>query len=164
MLPQGTATNKLADIRHKGRLTLIHNKNYDDIINLPNPTSPRHLRMSLYDRAAQFSPFAALTGHDAAIHEAAKLTNNKRELEEDTLNQLNERLNIIKNNITSKEIVTITYFVPDDKKSGGSYITHSGIIKKIDEYEQTIIMTDKTQIAIKHISEIESELFKKFPF
>lgn len=120
--------------------------------------------MSLYDRAAQFSPFAALTGHDAAIHEAAKLTNNKRELEEDTLNQLNERLNIIKNNITSKEIVTITYFVPDDKKSGGSYITHSGIIKKIDEYEQTIIMTDKTQIAIKHISEIESELFKKFPF
>lgn len=143
---------------------MINNKNYDDIINLPNPTSSRHLRMSLHDRAAQFSPFAALTGHDAAIREAAKLTNKRRELDEDALNQLNERLNIIKDNIASKEIVTITYFSPDDKKSGGSYITHSGIIKKIDEYAQTIIMTDKTQIVIKHISEIESELFKKFPF
>lgn len=140
----------------------MNNKNYDDIINLPNPTSKNHPRMSLYDRAAQFSPFAALTGHDDAIRETARLTDERMEQNEDTLNRLNERLNIIKNNIGEKEAVSITYFVPDDRKSGGAYVTHSGFVKRIDEYEHTIIMTDKTKIPIEHISGIESEMFKKF--
>lgn len=153
--------NKLADIRRKRGDESMNNKNYDDIINLPNPTSKKYPRMSLYDRAAQFAPFSALTGHGAAIRETARLTDEKKELDEDTINQLNERLNIINKNIAAKKIVTITYFAPDDKKNGGRYVTHSGVIKRIDEYEHMVIMTDKTQIPIEQISGIESELFKE---
>lgn len=153
--------NKLADIRRKRGDESMNNKNYDDIINLPNPTSKKYPRMSLYDRAAQFAPFAALTGHGAAIRETARLTDEKKELDEDTINQLNERFNIINKNIAAKKIVTITYFSPDDKKNGGRYVTHSGVIKRIDEYEHMVIMTDKTQIPIEQISGIESELFKE---
>lgn len=133
---------------------MVNNKNYDDIINLPNPTSKKHPRMSLYDRAAQFSPFAALTGHDAAIQETARLTDEKMELDDDTLNRLNEQLNIIRNHIGTNESVSITYFVPDDRKSGGAYVTHSGTVKKIDEYERVVVMSDKTRIPIEQISEI----------
>lgn len=132
----------------------MNKKNYDDIINLPNPTSKKHPRMSLYDRAAQFSPFAALTGHDAAIQETARLTDEKMELDDDTLNRLNEQLNIIRNHIGTNESVSITYFVPDDRKSGGAYVTHSGMVKKIDEYERVVVMSDKTRIPIEQISEI----------
>lgn len=132
----------------------MNNKNYDDIINLPNPTSKKHPRMSLYDRAAQFSPFAALTGHDAAIKETARLTDEKVELDDDTLNRLNEQLNIIRNHIGTNESVSITYFVPDNRKSGGAYVTHSSTVKKIDEYERVVVMSDKTRIPIDQISEI----------
>lgn len=137
------------------------NHAYDDIINLPNPTSRNHPRMSLYDRAAQFSPFAALTGHDAAIKETARLTDKKQELSEDTIARLNERLNLIAENIGVEQIVAITYFVPDEKKSGGAYISHSGVVKRIDEYEHTVIMTDKTIIPIEQISQIEGEMFRE---
>lgn len=139
----------------------MNHKNYDDIINLPNPTSRNHPRMPLYDRAAQFSPFAALTGHDAAIRETARTTDNKMELDEDTLNQLNERLHIISQYIGTEEMVTITYFLPDDRKSGGVYVTHTGKIKRIDVYEHAVIMTDKTKIPMEQIRELESELFRK---
>ena len=138
---------------------MIEDKNkykheYDDIINLPNPTSRNHPRMPIQTRAAQFSPFAALTGHDAAIKETARLTDEKQELSEDALERLNEQLNIISQNIDTDQIITITYFVPDDKKSGGAYISHSGIVKKIDEYERTVIMEDKTVIPIEQINRI----------
>lgn len=136
-----------------------NNHAYDDIIDLPNPTSRKHPRMPLYDRAAQFSPFAALTGHDAAIKETARLTTDKLELSEDTIAKLNEQLNMINENIGAEPFVEITYFVPDDKKSGGAYISHSGVIKKIDKYERIVIMTDKTSIPIEQISEIRGELF-----
>lgn len=130
---------------------------YDDIINLPHPTSANHPRMSLYDRAAQFSPFAALTGHDAAIKETARLTEQKIELSEDTISRLNEKLQIVADHLETK--VTITYFVPDERKSGGAYVSYTGIVRRIDDYEHTLIMTDKTVIPIEQISEIESELF-----
>lgn len=133
--------------------TSIHK--YDDIINLPHPTSKNHPRMPLYDRAAQFSPFAALTGYDAAIKETARLTDEKKELDEDTISRLNERLNIIGENIGSKQPITITYFVPDEKKTGGEYVSYSGVVKRIDEYERTLIMTDKRIIPIEQISDIE---------
>ena len=133
---------------------------YDDIINLPNPTSKNHPRMSLEARAAQFSPFAALTGHDAAIKETARLTDEKQELGEDAIAHLNEQLNLISENIGIEQTVTITYFVPDNKKSGGVYISHSGVVKKIDEYERMVIMTDKTAIPIDQISNIEGKLFQ----
>lgn len=130
---------------------------YDDIINLPHPTSANHPRMSLYDRAAQFSPFAALTGHDAAIKETARLTEQKIELSEDTISRLNEKLQIVADHLETE--VTITYFVPDERKSGGAYVSYTGIVRRIDDYEHTLIMTDKTVIPIEQISEIESELF-----
>ena len=134
---------------------------YDDIIQLPHPTSARHPRMSLSNRAAQFSPFAALTGHKAAINETARLTDEKQILSEDVIAKLNEQLNLIKENIGTNPIVTITYFVPDDKKSGGAYISHIGVVKKIDEYNHTVIMTDKTVIPIEQISEMQSDIFSE---
>ena len=132
---------------------------YDDIINLPNPTSKNHPRMSLYARAAQFSPFAALTGHEAAIRETARRTDEKEILSDEVIAGLNEKLRVIVENIGSEQTVTITWFVPDERKAGGTYTTHSGVVKKINEYEHTIIMTDSTIIPIGQISEIEGELF-----
>lgn len=134
---------------------------YDDIINLPHHVSKKHPQMSLHDRAAQFSPFAALTGHKAAINEAARLTDKKQILSEDVIAKLNEQLNLIKENIGTNQTVTITYFVPDDKKSGGAYISHIGVVKKIDEYNHTVIMTDKTVIPIEQISEMQSDIFSE---
>ena len=134
---------------------------YDDIINLPHQVSKKHPRMSLHDRAAQFSPFAALTGHKAAINETARLTDEKQILSEDVIAKLNEQLNLIKENIGTNQTVTITYFVPDDKKSGGAYISHTGVVKKIDEYNHTVILTDKTVIPIEQISEMQSDIFSE---
>ena len=134
---------------------------YDDIINLPHHVSKKHPQMSLHDRAAQFSPFAALTGHKAAINEAARLTDKKQILSEDVIAKLNEQLNLIKENIGTNQTVTITYFVPDDKKSGGAYISHTGVVKKIDEYNHTVILTDKTVIPIEQISEMQSDIFSE---
>ena len=134
---------------------------YDDIINLPHHVSKKHPQMSLHDRAAQFSPFAALTGHKAAINETARLTDEKQILSEDVSAKLNEQLNLIKENIGTNQTVTITYFVPDDKKSGGAYISHTGVVKKIDEYNHTVILTDKTVIPIEQISEMQSDIFSE---
>ena len=133
---------------------------YDDIINLPHPTSNRHPRMPLYDRAAQFSPFAALTGHDAAIKETARLTDEKLELDEEVKARLNEKLQIIKENIVTDVTVFITYFVPDEKKSGGTYASCTGSVKRMDAYEHRIIMNDNTVIPIEQIYEVESDLFE----
>ena len=134
---------------------------YDDIINLPHHVSKKHPQMSLHDRAAQFSPFAALTGHKAAINETARLTDEKQILSEDVIAKLNEQLNLIKENIGTNLIVTITYFVPDDRKSGGAYISNTGVVKKINEYNHTVILTDKTVIPIEQISEMQSDIFSE---
>ena len=100
----------------------MKNNSYDDIINLPHPVSKNHPQMPLRDRAAQFAPFAALTGHDAAIKETARLTDERLELSEEVIAQLNEKINIIRNNIGIEQKVSITYFIPDAKKAGGSYV------------------------------------------
>lgn len=134
---------------------------YDDIINLPHHVSKKHPQMSLHDRAAQFSPFAALTGHKAAINETARLTDEKQILSEDVIAKLNEQLNLIKENIGTNPIVTITYFVPDDGKSGGAYISNTGVVKKINEYNHTVVLTDKTVIPIEQISEMQSDIFSE---
>ena len=97
------------------------------------------------------------TGHDAAIKETARLTDERVELSEEVLAQLNEKINIIRNNIGIEQNVSITYFIPDAKKAGGSYVTSSGTVKKVDEYEHTIIMTDQTVIPIEQISNIKCE-------
>ena len=138
----------------------MDNHSYDDIINLPNPTSKNHPRMSLHDRAAQFAPFAALMGHDAAIKETARLTDERLELSDEVIMKLNDQLNMIRDNIGTEQEVSITYFVPDDKKSGGAYVTHSDVVKKIDEFERKLTMQDETVIPIEQISEIQGEIFK----
>ena len=103
---------------------------YDDIINLPHPTSARHPRMPLEDRAAQFAPLAALTGHEAAIKETARLTDEQEILSNDVVAVLSDKLNVIAENLGTDQPVDIAYFVPDEKKTGGAYVTYSGIVKK----------------------------------
>ena len=110
-------------------------------------------------RAAQFAPFAALTGHAAAIRETARRTDEKRVLSDEVLEELNEKLNIISANIGTEQLVDITYFVQDERKAGGEYVTHSGIVKRIDLYRRAVIMADATIIPIEDISRIESDLF-----
>ena len=134
------------------------NHSYDDIINLPNPTSTKHPRMPLSDRAAQFSPFAALTGHEAAIKETARRTDEKLMLSDEVIAEINVKLNLIAETIGTQQRIRITYFVPDNKKAGGAYISCSGCVKKIDEYEHTVVMEDKTVIPIEQIRDIEGEM------
>ena len=115
--------------------------------------------MPLYNRATQFSPFAALTGHDAAIAETARRTDEKHQLSEDTIAELNEKLNLIAETIGTKQTVTIIYFVPDLKKSGGSYVTCTGVVRKIDTYNHALIMEDNTIIELEQISDIKGRMF-----
>ena len=125
---------------------------YDDIIHLPHPTSAKHPRMPMADRAAQFSPFAALSGHGAAIRETARLTDRKIELAEDEKAVLDEKLYLLLD--TGREAV-FTYFLPDDKKNGGAYVTAAGSIKKLDPLERRVILTGGAVIPVEDILEIE---------
>ena len=132
---------------------------YDDIINLPHHVSASRPRMSALDRAAQFSPFAALTGYDDAVKETARLTDERVELDESSKAALNERLLMIQGQLDDQPQVSIIYFQPDDKKAGGTYITATGSVKKIDEYERTAVMKDGTKISIDDIIKIDGDLF-----
>lgn len=125
---------------------------YDDIINLPHPTSPRHPRMRMIDRAAQFSPFQALSGFGSAIRETARVTGERIELTEDEKAVLDEKLRCLCE--TGGEAV-FTWFLPDEKKDGGTYVDAVGTIKKIDPLEGRVILTDGTAIPIEDILEIE---------
>ena len=132
---------------------------YDSIKKLPHYQSVTRPHMSLYDRAAQFSPFAALTGYDDAVKETARLTDTKAELDEYEKAAINERLNRIQDTFDVQPEVSITYFLPDKKKSGGAYITVTGCVKKVDEYEHIVVMRDGTNVPIDDISEIDGEMF-----
>jgi len=134
-------------------------REYDDIINLPHPESRKHPRMSMRDRAAQFSPFAALTGHDAAIKETARLTDSFIDLDDTMKTGLDEKLMLIMERISEKPQVTITYFLKDERKAGGSYEVAEGWIRKVDFYERVIVMGDRSRIRIDHIVELDSEVF-----
>ena len=125
---------------------------YDDIIHLPHPTSPRHPRMRMIDRAAQFSPFQALSGFGSAIRETARVTGERVELTEDEKAVLDEKLRCLCE--TGGEAV-FTWFQPDEKKDGGTYVDAVGTIKKIDPLEGRVILTDGTAIPIEGILEIE---------
>ena len=116
--------------------------------------------MSMIDRAAQFSPFAALTGHNDAIIETARLTDRQIEIDESTKSILNEKIQMLSDYLAEKPTVSITHFEPDIKKTGGAYLNTTGTIKKIDDFKREIILTDGTIILIDHIYEIESDLFK----
>ncbi|MEG0485253.1 MAG: hypothetical protein RR576_07380 [Oscillospiraceae bacterium] len=134
--------------------------NYDDIINLLHHVSTAHPQMSILDRAAQFSPFAALTGYDDAVKETARLTDTKIELDEYEKTILNERLRLVTDCIEEYPEITITYYKPDSRKNGGAYITVTGCVKKIDDFEKTVYMTDGMVISIEEIFEIEGDLIQ----
>ena len=129
---------------------------YEDILHLPHPEPKKHQRMTLENRAAQFSPFAALTGHNEAIKETERLTDRKIELEEDAIADINRTLIWIKDNINNNPEVVVTYFVPDYKKTGGKYVTSTVNISKIDETNHCIITNNEIKIAIHNILKITS--------
>lgn len=131
---------------------------YDDIISLPHHVSERHPQMSMYNRAAQFAPFAALTGHDSAITEAARLTDAEQELSESEAEVLNRKLAYLQS-LDEKPAISVTYFVPDNKKEGGSYHTATGIIKSVEPDKWILRLEDGTSISICYIREIEGECF-----
>lgn len=135
---------------------------YDDIIDLPHHVSRTHPRMPVSNRAAQFLPFAALTGYDGAIRETARLTDEKLELDEGRRAVLNEKLLLLQEHIKEQPMADITFFKPDERKKGGSYVLVSGSIKKIDTYENMIILADGTRVPIDDILEMESEVFGSF--
>lgn len=140
---------------------LVNEHKYDDIIDLPHHVSPRHPQMPLSDRAAQFSPFAALTGHEAAIRETARLTDTFVELGEERKQELDGRLRMIKENQAQKPEIEATFFRPDLKKSGGAYITIRGRVKKVDEYNHQILFTDGTVLPMEHLYSVEGDLFRE---
>ena len=128
---------------------------YNDIIHLPHPESKKHPRMSLQDRAAQFSPFAALTGHGAAIDETARLTDRKLELSEEKRAELDRMWQYLLEKCKEHPSLRITYFVKDEKKEGGLYTTVKDRLKKIDPYKGILIMEDGTGIFYRDIFEME---------
>ena len=136
---------------------------YDDMIDLPHPTSNKHPRMSIQDRAAIFSPFAALSGHGAAIAETARLTDRRMELDEDTKAELDQKQAVLLEHIGEQPEVTVTWFQPDGRKDGGAYLTATGRLKKIDEVERILTLLDGTSIPLEDVAGMESDYFQS-PF
>lgn len=132
---------------------------YEDIVNLPPHISKKHPQPTMMDRAARFAPFAAITGYEEMVLEEARVTEERIDLDEGTLSLLNEKLNMIQEFLDEEPEVTITYFEPDKKKYGGAYVSIAGVVKRIDEYEHLVILTDGKKILIEDIYAIESDLF-----
>lgn len=129
-------------------------RNYDDIINLPRHMSDMHPHMSVHDRAAQFAPFAALTGHSEAVSETARYIDKKIDLGEDAIKGIQDALNYIQEHISQSPQVTITYFVADGRKQGGRYITETTAVKVINDLEQLIYLDNGMRIKYDNIYEI----------
>ncbi len=127
---------------------------YDDIIGLPHHVSWKHPQMPLLDRAAQFAPFAALTGYEAAIKETARLTEEEIELDENSKELLDFRLQQLQEHLSERPEVTVTYFCPDEKKTGGAYETVTGKVKKVDAYAGELVFTDGRRIGLGAIVEL----------
>lgn len=132
---------------------------YEDIVDLPPHISKRYPQPTMMDRATRFAPFAAITGYEEMVLEEARVTEERIELEECALALLNEKLNMIQEFLDEEPVVTITYFEPDKKKDGGAYISVTGTVKRIDEYERLVIMNDGTKIRIEEIYNLQSEFF-----
>lgn len=129
--------------------------NYDDIKHLTRPQYDDLHPMSMHDRAAQFSPFAALVGYDDAVAETARLTDSKAELTEDEMSELNANLNRLLDSLDEQPQISVTYFVPDEKKSGGRYVEKVGVVRIYDSYSQELVFTDKFRINIQDIISIK---------
>lgn len=128
---------------------------YDDILSLPHHVSETHPRMPMLSRAAQFSPFAALTGYDAAIEETARLTDERRELTEEEQHRISERLRQLQEQIRQRPPVKLRYFRPDDRKAGGAYLSVSGTVRKVDEYAGVLELESGLRIPFSDILSLE---------
>lgn len=129
--------------------------NYDDIKHLTRPQYDDLHPMSMHDRAAQFSPFAALVGYDDAVAETARLTDSKVELTEDEISMLNANLNQLLDRLDEQPQISVTYFVPDERKSGGKYVDKVGVVRIFDSYSQELVFMDKSRINIQNIISIK---------
>ena len=132
---------------------------YNDIINMPHHISRKHKQMPILDRAAQFSPFAALSGYEDAVKETARQTDNRICLSEEAKSFINDKIQILNELLHTSPSISVTFFVPDDKKDGGSYITDTGTVKKIDDYKKAVIMNNGKRIPFKNILELDGEIF-----
>ena len=132
---------------------------YEDIVDLPHHISKKHPQPTMADRAARFAPFAAITGYEEMVLEEARVTDERIEMDESSKAALNEKLNMILEFIDEQSEVSITYFEPDKRKAGGAYVTVTGTVKRIDEYEHLVIMTDGKKINIDDIYNLQGELF-----
>ena len=137
--------------------------NYEDIIKLTRPKS-KHPHLGIDSRAAQFAPFAALTGYDSAVRETARLTKKKIELCDELKEVINTKLNYIENNIKDKNIITVTYFIKDEKKDGGRYESYSGIVKRVNNVEKFIKFEDNKLIEFDDILSLDGDVFNEFNF
>lgn len=136
-------------------------KDFSDIIHMERPQS-KHPKMSIYDRSAQFSPFAALTGHDNAIQETARLTEKRRILDKEQIQTLNNQLNFLIAHAKDKFIITITYFQDDKLKDGGKYISQTSFISKIDTFNRFILLDSGEKIYFRDLYRIEGDCFYEF--
>lgn len=136
-------------------------KSYANIINLPHYEPKYHQRMSIYNRAAQFAPFAALTGYDDAVTETGRLTENEKLLNDDLKNVIDMKLQIIDEHIKDDQNIKVLYFIKDKRKDGGKYIEYSGNVKRIDKINQVIIFKDNTKICFDKILDIKAEFIKE---
>lgn len=128
---------------------------YDDILNLPHHVSNTRPHMSMHDRAAQFSPFSALTGYDDTVRETARLTDEKQELTADRITDLNQKITFLNEHAEERPEITVEYFIPDEKKSGGKYVTLLGKFRRIDEYNQNMVFVSGEEIPLNDIFEID---------
>ena len=135
------------------------NGKYDEIMGLPHHVSKTRPQMPMSDRAAQFAPFAALTGYDSAIKETGRLTDERIELDEGALSALDMKYQLLMEALDEAPEVTITYFQPDERKAGGKYVSAVGTVKKIDDFERRITMRDGTRIPMDDVLSIDGELF-----
>ena len=135
------------------------NRKYNEIMGLPHHVSKNRPQMPMSDRAAQFAPFAALTGYDAAIKETGRLTDERIELDVEALSALDMKYQILMEALDEAPEVTITYFQPDERKAGGKYVSAVGAVKKIDDFERRITMQDGAKIPMDDVLSIEGELF-----
>ena len=124
---------------------------YEDMLELPHPVSKTHPQMPRRDRAAQFAPFAALTGYEEAVREAARLTEEKMILDEDSKEQLDWKLRCLQEKVKEKPTITVTYFLEDEKKKGGKYVTVTGVLKKIDSYTHQFVLESGEEIPVDDI-------------
>ena len=136
------------------------NSPYADIIHLPHHVSRNHPQMPMLDRAAQFAPFAALTGYEAVVRETARLTASKRELDAQEAEELNRQLAVVIEHLSERPEVTVEYFVPDERKSGGAYVTVTGRVRHISVPEKTLAMEDGTVIGLEDIAAISGFQFE----